>query len=218
VNVSEPANAGRAKGTQKPGARHSHKRTTTDDKAAALAVLAVWGVRPSSPKIARLGAFFQGIPAKVAEEKAAEERVQADYRAIWRALERVELKTESGTGIRDCFLRDLKGETLTVAEVRDGKTRAPILKPSEKSKGRPVDVAIGRTSKEFYDLYAWSWKECAAALFLSGADKRNYEAIKKSFRDWDRLNTSMVPTEKQKEEIEAKLEAFMRQRRTEGRR
>jgi hypothetical protein len=162
-----------------------------DDREKALAVLATVGVAPNDPRIAHLGNFYLKIAGFVEEQKAPDAKAQDDYRKIARALERVNLTTDSGKRIRDCFLRDLKGETLTVAEIKSGRTRAAILKPSEKIKlGRPVDLAIGRTIRDFGDVHGWNWQVCAAAVFLSDVSTFTYAAFKKSFGAWNRRHTS----------------------------
>ena len=83
----------------------------------------------------------------------------------------------------------------------------PIADPSKKAKrGRRVDAAIESTILEAAVVDDWSegicaldgdhrvqignfpdgwdWEVCAAAVFVTKADKRRYGAIRKSFRSW----------------------------------
>jgi hypothetical protein len=175
--------------TQKRAARRPKgPGTKNGDREKALEVLATVGVTPTLgwAQVVQAGLLFKNAQAAANERDAAEARVQLDYRAIAQALGRVKLATEAGRRLRDCFLRDLRGETLTLNEIRAGKTRAPILKPLDTSRGRPVDVGIERTILGFEAVHGWNWQVCAAAAFLSGVSTYDYEAIKKSFRDWDR--------------------------------
>jgi hypothetical protein len=158
-----------------------------DDKAAALVVLSSVGVDPAgigSRDLAQLSAFFREIASFEQDRKAQESQEQRDYQVLARAISKARLLTERGQQLRDCFLRDLQGNTLTISEALRGETRSPILKPLEKGKaGRPNDLAIERTIRDFADTKGWTWEVCAAAVFVTGADKRSYTAIKKSFRD-----------------------------------
>jgi hypothetical protein len=136
------------------------------------------------PELVQLAAFFQMIEPAEAKRKAAKAQEQREYQTLDRVLASLPLKTEAAQGLRDCFLHDLRGETpLTLSQHRMGLRPVRYLNPKESKPGRPNDPAIGRTIRDFADVYGWSWEVCAAAVFVSGADKRSYAAIKKSFRD-----------------------------------
>jgi hypothetical protein len=47
-------------------------------------------------------------------------------------------------------------------------------------------MTFAHTIQTFGGMWGWTWKELAAAVYVSGADLRDYPAVKKSFRDWDR--------------------------------
>ena len=161
------------------------------DMATALAVLAAVGVASDSVKLKLVCEFFQNVEANVKGIEFEHEKVQRDYQKIWQSLECLKLESDRGQQLRDSLLGTLKDERFSDDEIRagrlrEGRSQEPIPLPSEKSAGRPVDVSVARTIQTFKSLYDWTWKECAAAVFVSGADKRNYAAIKKTFREWHR--------------------------------
>jgi hypothetical protein len=161
------------------------------DMAAALAVLTAVGVDADSLRIKIAGEFFQNVEANVKGIEFENEKVQRDYQKIWQSLESLKLESDRGQQLRDSLLGTLKEERFTDDEIRAGKLRegrrqAPIPLPAEKKAGRRVDMTFAHTIQDFARLFGWTWKECAAAVYVAGADLRDYTAIKKSFRDWDR--------------------------------
>jgi hypothetical protein len=38
--------------------------------------------------------------------------------------------------------------------------------------------------------YGWGWRECAAAVFVAGADKRDYGEVCRTFRRWSTHNNA----------------------------
>jgi hypothetical protein len=179
-----------------------------DDGCAALADLPP-GVKLGDRAIVQFKAFFsrkaQGLANKRAADDAARRR---DLKALQDAIARVGLKTEWGERLRGCFLRDLLGETLTVSQARRllatqpstngdasgapqsfrerlvqaGWKPSPLL-PLGPGRGKPVNVAVARTVREFGDVYGWSPRNCAAVAYLSNAVQGEYTAIKRIFRD-----------------------------------
>ena len=161
------------------------------DMAAALAVLTAVGVDSDSFRLKLVCEFFQNVEANVKGIEFEREKVQRDYQKIWQSLESLKLESDRGQQLRDSLLSTLKDERFTDDEIRagrlrEGRSQEPIPLPSEKKAGRRVDMTFAHTIQDFARLYGWTWKECAAAVYVSGADLRDYPAVKKSFRDWDR--------------------------------
>lgn len=89
-------------------------------------------------------------------------------------------------GIRQSFLRDFEGRNMTIRQIRQDKSPAPLI-PKGPGPGRPVEP-YGRVIRDFKDVHGWSWETCAAALFVSGKAKRSYDELRRAFRDWVRAN------------------------------
>jgi hypothetical protein len=178
--------------TQKRVARLPKAETAKrDDRSAALALLASVGVTPKRgwAKIEQAGLLFKNAQAAADERDAAEAAKLRDRAKMVKALSGVELVTESEKGIREALLRDLRGEFWpTIGQVQRGwKPSPPIAHTAAtKQRGRRVDLGIERTIRDFEAVYGWNWQTCAAAVFLSGVSTYSYEAIKKSFRAWNR--------------------------------
>jgi hypothetical protein len=163
------------------------------DMADALTVLTAVGVDSDSPRLKLVCEFFQNVEANVKGIEVEREKVQRDYQKIWQFLESLKLESARGQQLGDFLLRALEDERISADEIRagklrEGRIREPIPHPVAKRAGRRIDEAVARTLQQLAGLFCWSWKECAAAVYVSGADKRSYAAVKKSFRDWDRRN------------------------------
>jgi len=178
--------APRAPTTKRTGKAHK------DDRAAALAVLASVHVIPGSRYgdeiLKQLASFFKTVSYAEAERQAAKAQEQREYQILARLLVSAELKTQSAQGLRDCFLHDLRGETpLPLSLHQAGLRPVPYLNPQKPKRGRPPDVAVRRTIRDFADVWGLTWQACAAGVFLmdacTGADSRDYRAIMRRFRD-----------------------------------
>jgi hypothetical protein len=179
-----------------------------DDGCAALADLPA-GVKLGDPVVAQFKAFFSREAQRLANERAADAAAERrDLKALQDAIARVKLKTQWGEGLRGCLLRDLRGETLTIKQalnllatqpsteldvcgesqpirerlVQAGWKPSPLLPPGP-NRGKPVNVAVARTVREFGDVYGWSPRNCAAVAYLSCAMNVPYDKIKKVFAD-----------------------------------
>jgi hypothetical protein len=179
-----------------------------DDGCAALADLPA-GVKLGDPVVAQFKAFFSRKAQRLASERAADAAAERrDLKVLQSAIARVKLKTKWGEGLRGCFLQDLRGENLTLNQAfkllppqpfternirgqnqplrerleRAGWKPSPLLPPGPK-RGKPVNVAVARTVREFCDVYGWSPRNCAAVAYLSNAVKGDYDKIKRIFRD-----------------------------------
>ena len=178
--------------TLRRGARPPKAETAkSDDRSAALAVLASVGVTPRLgwAEVVQTGLLFKSAQAAADERDSAEAAILRDRAKMIKALVGVKLATESEKRIREAVLRDLRGEAwLTIGQIKRGwKPSPPIASTAAtRQRGRRVDVGIKRTILDLEAVHGWSWKVCAAAVFLSGISTYDYEAIKKSFRDWDR--------------------------------
>ena len=178
--------------TRKRGARPPKAETARrDDRSAALAVLASVGVTPTLgwSEVVQAGLLFKNAQAAAEERDAAEAAKLRDREKMIKALVGVKLVTESEKRMREAPLRDLRGEAWpTIGQIKRGwKPPPPITNTAAtRQRGRRVDVGIERTIRGFEAVHDWSWKVCAAAVFLSGVSTYDYEAIRKSFRDWDR--------------------------------
>ena len=158
------------------------------DLEAALKVLARVGTNAERPEIKMVGEFFVNVESSVAATAAEYARVEADYQAILRSLEGVRLQSPRGRRIRDSLLGTLKAERLTPEEeaagrIREGRAEGPIPMPAKKRRGRPIEATFNHAIWVLGPPLKWSWQEIAAALYVSGVDRRDYSAIKKSFRD-----------------------------------
>ena len=158
------------------------------DFAAAAAVLSAVGVRSDGFEIKMAGEFFLTVGEAMNRNEAELAQVQLDYQAIQHSLEGLNAKSERGRKIRDSLLRKLKDELMTPEElssrkIRPGRTDEPIPMPAEKRTGRPVEKTFVWTILIIGSPRKWTWEECAAAVFISGADRRSYKAIRKSFRE-----------------------------------
>jgi hypothetical protein len=191
--------------------RGSSPSKAKDDRSAALAVLASVGVTVNDPEVTQLASLLACAQAAADEDAKGEIAKVRDRAKMVKALAGVKLVTESGRQLREALLRDLRGEVWpTIAQMKRGWKPPPILTTTaaKRRKGRPVDVAVERTIRDFEAVLGWNWEVCAAAAFLAfgeerirraiedkaeasklpppAFDRRSYEAIKKSFRDWDR--------------------------------
>lgn len=161
------------------------------DMATALAVLAAVGVASDSVKLKLVCEFFQNVEANVKGIEFEHEKVQRDYQKIWQSLECLKLESDRGQQLRDSLLGTLKDERFSDDEIRagrlrEGRSQPPIPLPSETKAGRPVAVTFAHMLQVLGGVWGWTWRELAAAVFVSGADMRGYAAIKKIFHDWDR--------------------------------
>jgi hypothetical protein len=176
------------------GARAPKAETAkSDDRSAALAVLASVGVTPRLrwADVVQAGLLFKNAQVAADERDAAEAARLRDLEKMIKALVGAKLVTESEKRMREAPLRDLRGEPWpTIGQIKRGwKASPPIANTAvTKQRGRRVDMGIRRTILDFEAVHGWTWKVCAAAVFLSGVSTYDYEAIKKSFRDWDRRN------------------------------
>lgn len=186
----------------------SPKSPKKDDGCAALDDLPP-GVKLGDRVIAQFKAIFSPKAQRLAKVQAADDAARRrDLKALQDVIARVRLKTEWGDRLRGCFLRDLRGETLTVSQARRllatqpstngdasgnpqsfrerlmqaGWKPSPLIPPGPK-RGKPVNVAVARTVREFGDVYGWSPRNCAAVAYLSNAVQGEYTAIKRIFRD-----------------------------------
>jgi hypothetical protein len=182
-----------------------------DDRSVALAVLASVGATVNDSEVIQLATLLACAQGVADKQRAAELAQIRDRANMVKALVGVKLVTEWGERLREALLRDLRGEVWpTIGQMKRGWKAPPALATTvvTPGKGRPVDVAIERTIREFEDVLGWNWDVCAAAAFLAfnherirhliedkakasnlpppSFDRRGYEAIRKSFRDWDR--------------------------------
>ena len=172
------------------------KTAKSDDRSAALAVLESVGVTKKLgwADVEQAGLLFKNAQAAADERDSAEAARFHDRAKMIKALVGVKLATESEKRIREALLRDLRGEAWpTIGQIKRGwKAPPPIANTAAtRQRGRRVDVGIKRTILDFEAVHGWSWKVCAAAVFLSGVSTYDYEAIKKSFRDWDRRHRNL---------------------------
>ena len=160
--------------------------------------------------------IYDGAREETAHEAALAGNVCAMYEAAVQAVENVRfvgtpLAQKESEPRRSEFLRAIR-EQFTLTSDLGSKVRAyvPLSLEDEKAArkaglpvpfGRivlpnpkaghgphaPVAVEIDETLRYARNVLKWDWQECAAIVFLVGADKRSYAAIRKSFRDRARM-------------------------------
>ena len=130
----------------------------------ALGILASAGVSREHADIGVIADGYRDM-GKLWERLRAERRAALSALAIFREAGFEEAESKLGN--------DLLAATRALVAVDIGDSPGS---------GRPHDVGID-TALQFAHSRGWDWEVCAAAVFLHGADKRSYAAIKKSFRD-----------------------------------
>jgi hypothetical protein len=138
-----------------------------------LAVLASVGVTPRLgwAEVVQAGLLFKNAQVVADERDAAEAAKLRDREKMIKALVGVKLVTESEKRMREALLRGLRGEAWpTVGQIKRGWKQPPPIAntAATRQRGRRVDVGIEHTILGFEAVHGWTWKVCAAAVFLSG--------------------------------------------------
>ncbi len=163
----------------------SAKRAAKDDRSDALAVLAKAGVPADDPRIAEFGWSYLTTADDLEDMRAAEARVHREFRAVARAIEGVDVATRYGRRLKQglralCDLYTDEQEP-TIGELEGLLRELSNLrikdewKPRERAQsaarsGRPADRSIEIATYNAHLMHGWTWRVCAAALFIFSED------------------------------------------------
>jgi hypothetical protein len=172
--------------------------------AAARADLEAEHVSLPNPWLAQLVRVFTHGQEAHQRTQAEKEAFRRDLEMLRSLIARAKPATAKGKALKETFLRDFEGRNMPIGDVLAGEKPIPLLPEKVPNRGRPVDFGVARMI-EGARADGWSWRVCAAAVFLDGAnkrtshsaikktypavvfldeaDKRTYSAIKKTFRD-----------------------------------